>query len=103
MTELSPVQGTHTTLRVPPRVLLVGRSYRDAPALVQQLMAENYLLMSESDPDNALAKLRSTRFEFVVIDSDLSEGAAERFIETLRGEEQLEAVPVLVISKSSDM
>ena len=103
MTELSPVQGTHTTLRVPPRVLLVGRSYRDAPALVQQLMAENYLLMSEADPDKSLAKLRSTRFEFVVIDSDLSEGAAERFIETLRGEEQLEAVPVLVISKSSDM
>ena len=86
MTEFAPIPGTHTTLRVPPKVLLVGRSYRDAPALVQQLMGDNYLLMSEADPVKALAKLHSTRFEFVVLESDIAGGAAPTFIEALRGD-----------------
>jgi len=103
MTEFAPIPGTHTTLRVPPKVLLVGRSYRDAQALVQQLMGDNYLLMSEADPVKALAKLHSTRFEFVVLEGDLPGGAAQTFIEALRGDEQVAAVPVIVISQSNSM
>ena len=103
MTGFAPIAGTHTTLRVPPRVLLVGRGYREAPALVQQLISENYLLMSELDSAKALAKLRSTRFEFVVLESDLEGESAKTFIETLRGDEQLAAVPVLVVSKSNNI
>jgi sigma-B regulation protein RsbU (phosphoserine phosphatase) len=96
-----PVPKTATTLRVPPRVLLVGRGYGDAPALVQLLISEGYAVISQADL--TLSRLRSARFEFVLIDIDVSGASAQAFIETLRGDEQLSGMPVLVTSRSDDM
>jgi serine phosphatase RsbU (regulator of sigma subunit) len=94
---------TATTLRTPPRVMLVGKSYRDAPELIELLINEPYLAVSELDLDRALSKLRSARFEFVLMDVDVTGPAGEKFIETLRGDEQLAALPILVTSRSDDM
>jgi serine phosphatase RsbU (regulator of sigma subunit) len=102
MTEL-PVPKTATTLRIPPRVLLVGRSHLDAAALMQLLISEGYMVISEVDLAGALRKLRSARFEFVLIDIDVSGAAGHAFIETLRGDEQLAGLPVLVTSRSDKM
>ena len=102
MSEL-PAAKTATTLRIPPRVLLVGRSYKDAPALMQLLISEGYLVISEIELAAALSKLRSARFHFVLVDIDVSGAPGQTFIETLRGDEQLAGMPVLVTSKSNDM
>ncbi len=103
MTELPVEHGTATTLRIPPRVLLIGRSYTDAEALMEQLISEGYLVISEVEPTRALSRLRSARFEFVLVDIDVSGAAGQTFIETLRSDEQLASLPVLVTSKSDDM
>ena len=103
MTELTESK-TATTLRIPPRVLLVGRSHLDAAALMQLLIGEGYMVISEIDLAGALRKLRSARFEFVLIDIDVSGAAAAlTFIQTLRGDEQLTGLPVLVTSRSDKM
>src|SRR5438876_12361209 len=102
MSEL-PAPKTGTTLRIPPRVLLGGRSYKDAPALMQLLISEGYLVISEIELAGALSKLRSARFHFVLVDIDVSGAPGQTFIETLRGDEQLAGMPVLVTSRSDDM
>jgi serine phosphatase RsbU (regulator of sigma subunit) len=100
---LPDAKATRTTLRVPPLVLLVGKSTREAALLVQKLFAEGYLVIAEADVDQALAKLRTgRRFEFVLVDIDPSAAASQTFIETLRGDEQLGTLPVLVMSASGD-
>jgi len=101
MTELPVPPKTATTLRIPPRVLLIGRSYRDA--LVLQLISEGYMIISQVELDGAPSKLRAARFEFVLVDIDVTGAAGQTFIETLRGDEQLAGLPVLVISGSNDM
>jgi sigma-B regulation protein RsbU (phosphoserine phosphatase) len=98
-----PVPKTATTLRIPPRVLLIGRNYKDAPALVQLLISEGYMVISELEFGVALTKLRSARFEYVLVDIDVVGTHGKTFIETLRGDEQLAAMPVLVTSQSNDM
>ena len=103
MTEARAPQATATTLRVPPRVMLIGRNYRDAPQLIEPLITEGYVVVSEIELAPALTKLRSARFEFVLLDIDVSGAASRTFIETLRGDEQLAALPVLVTSRSDDM
>ena len=103
MTDVPAPDGTATTLRIPPRVLVVGRNYRDAPALVQQLIGEGYMVISELEVDRAPSRLRTARFELVVIDIDVAGAPGQTFIETLRGDEQLAALPVLVTSSSDDM
>ena len=99
----SALQGTKTTLRVPPLVLLIGKSGQDAAVLTQKLGAEGYFVVPEVEHALALLKLRARRFEFVLIDIDVSGAAAETFIRTLRGDEQLAGLPVLVVSSTNDM
>jgi serine phosphatase RsbU (regulator of sigma subunit) len=103
MTEFEPMRGTSTSLRLPPRALLVGRSERDAAPLVQQLGREGYLVLPEVDLARALSRLRAERFEFVLLDLDAPGGGGQAFVETLRGDGQLEGVPVLVTSRSDEM
>lgn len=103
MTEIPEGPRTATTLRVPPRMLLLGRTYRDSPELMQQLIGEGYLVIGEVEPALALSKLRAARFEFVLIDVDVSGANGENFISTLRADEQLSGLPVLVTSASDDM
>jgi serine phosphatase RsbU (regulator of sigma subunit) len=103
VTSSAPTPETKTTLRIPPRVLLVGRSYQDAVALMQQLITEGYLVIAEGDPANAASRLRSARFEFVLVDIDASGAAGLKFIQAMRGDEQLASVPVLAMSRSNDV
>jgi sigma-B regulation protein RsbU (phosphoserine phosphatase) len=103
MTGFPPPQPTQTTLRIPPRALLIGRSDRDAEPLVQQLGGEGYLVISEAEFARALSRVRSARCEFVLVDIDASPAAGQTFIEMLRGDETLAGVPVLVISRLDDM
>src|SRR5688500_747027 len=103
MTESASVQGTMTTLRIPPRVLLVGRSLSDAAGLAGQLIDEGYLVVSEVNVASAVSRLRATRFEFVLLDIDGAGAGGKEFIGTLRGDSQLEGVPVLVTSRSDDI
>ncbi len=104
MTDFAPLGTTSTTLRVPPLALLVGRSDRDAAPLVQQLAVEGYLALLEVDLARALSRLRGgERFEFVLLDLDAPGAGGQAFVETMRGDSQLEAMPVLVMSRSEDM
>jgi phosphoserine phosphatase RsbU/P len=103
MTELSAMQGTQTSLRVPPRVMLVGRNVQDVVPLVQQLGREGYLVISEVDIDAAVARLRLARFEFVLIDLEGAGAGSEKFVTTLRGDSQLEGLPVLAMSRSDNI
>ncbi len=103
MTGFAPVEGTVTTLRIPPRALLVGRSMADAAPLVQQLIGEGYLVLAEVDLDRALSRLRSARFAFILVDTEGAGPGGQEFIATLRADSQLESLPVLVTSRSDDM
>jgi serine phosphatase RsbU (regulator of sigma subunit) len=94
---------TATTLRIPPRVMLMGRTYKDAGELVQLLISEGYLVISELEIDRALTKMRSAKFGFVLLDVDVFGAAGERAITELRADEQLSALPVLVTSQSGNM
>ena len=97
------VQGTMTSLRIPPKVLLVGRSVSDARQLIGQLIDESYLPVPEVDPEAALARLRGARFAFVLLDIEGAGAGGEAFIATLRGDSQLEGMPVLVTSRTDDI
>jgi serine phosphatase RsbU (regulator of sigma subunit) len=103
MTDTPVTLGTATTLRIPPRVLLLGRTYVDAAALVQQLILEGYMVIAEVDATLALSRLRTARFEFVLVDIEASREAGKTFVESLRADEKLSVLPVLVISQSGDM
>lgn len=103
MTGSAPAPATKTTLRVPPRVFLIGRSYKDAADLMQLLIVEGYMPIADLKLDDALTKLRSAKFEFVVLDIDVSGASGQTFIQTLRGDEQLASLPVLVMSPTNDM
>lgn len=103
MTEVAPVKGTVTTLRVPPRILLVGRKVLDAASLVQQLMGEGYVILAETEIDRALLRLRTIRFAFVLLDIEGAGASGEEFMKTLRSDSELEGTPVLVTSRSDNM
>jgi phosphoserine phosphatase RsbU/P len=103
MTEVPDAQGTATTLRIPPRVMLVGRSYKEAPELAQLLISAGYMGIAETEISRAFSKLHSARFAFVLIDIDALGAEAQGFIKNLREDEQLASLPVLVISRSHDM
>lgn len=103
MSEFAPIPGTVTTLRVLPRVLLVGRSVKDASPLVLQLFSEGYQVLAEVELARAVPRLRSMRFEFLLLDIDGAGAGGQEFIQTLRGDSQLESLPVLVMSQSDDI
>ena len=70
---------------------------------MRQFLSEGYMVIAEPELDRALSKLRSTRFEFVLLDIDGAGAGGKEFIGTLRGDSQLEGVPVLVTSRSDDI
>jgi len=78
-------------------------SFKDSAAQVELLISAPYLVAAEADLDRALAKLRSAKFEFVLMDIDVTGAAGEKFIEALRADETLASLPVLVTSRSDDM
>jgi len=103
MSEFKTMAGTKTTLRVPPRALLVGRAVRDAAAMLEHLINEGYVIVSEIDPTAALTRLRAARFALVLLDIDGAGSGSEPFIQTLRADSQLESLPLLVTSRSDNI
>jgi serine phosphatase RsbU (regulator of sigma subunit) len=103
MSEFKTMAGTKTTLRVPPRALLVGRAVRDAAAMLEHLINEGYVIVSEIDPTAALTRLRAARFALVLLDIDGAGSGSEPFIQTLRADSQLESLPLLVTSCSDNI
>lgn len=100
MSDFAPVQGTVTTLRVLPRALLVGKAVKDATPLALQLFNEGYQVIAEVELARAVARLRSMRFEFVLLDIEGAGAGGDEFIKTLRSDSHLEGLPVLVTSQS---
>lgn len=103
MTESAVHKPTVTTLRLPPRAVVIGRSDEDAEPLMQQLEGEGYLVIVEAEFAQALSRVRNARCEFVLVDIDRSGADSRTFIETLRGDEGLASLPVLVTSRLDDM
>ncbi len=103
MSDAAAFQATQTTLRVPPKVLVIGRSFQEATSLMKHLGQEGYLVIAEADPARALTVLRSARFELVLVETDLPGDAGRACIETLRADDVLASLPVLAISSSNDM
>jgi serine phosphatase RsbU (regulator of sigma subunit) len=103
MSEFKTMAGTKTTLRVPPRALLVGRAVRDAAAMLEHLINEGYVIVSEVDPTAALTRLRGARFALVLLDIDGAGAGSLQFIQALRADSQLEALPLLVTSPSDNL
>src|SRR5688500_20352119 len=102
MTESASVQGTMTTLRIPPRVLLVGRSLSDAAGLAGQLIDEGCLVVSEVNVASAVARLRIAKVAFVLLDLDGAGAGGAEVVATRRGDSQREGLPVVVTSRSDD-
>ncbi|HVF39044.1 MAG TPA: SpoIIE family protein phosphatase, partial [Gemmatimonadaceae bacterium] len=94
---------TVTSLRVLPRIVLIGSQDGDSDPRVEQLEGEGYLVISEADFARAIPTVRFARCVFVVIDIDSSLAGAQTLIETLRGDEGLAGLPVLVTSRRDDM
>ena len=103
MSEFATIEGTKTTLRTPPRALLVGRSLRDAAAMVEQLINEGYVIVSDVDLAGALSRLRAARFALVLLDIDGAGSGGQEFITTMRADSQLEGLPLLVTSRSDNI
>lgn len=99
----APADATKTTLRVPPRALLVGRNLREAAAIVEPLIGEGYVIVSEVDPAAALSRLRVAKFALVLLDVDGAGAGGQEFVETLRADSQLESLPVLLTSPSNNI
>jgi len=103
MTGFATTEGTKTTLRTPPRALLVGRSLRDAAPMVEKLINEGYVILAEVDFAAALSRLRAARFALVLLDIDSTGSGGQEFIQTLRADSQLEGLPLLVTSRSDNL
>ena len=103
MTESGAEYGSVTTLRSPPRILLVGRTVTDAAPMVRQIGGEGYIVLSEVEVGRALSRLRVTKYAFVLFDIDGAGAGGHEFIAALRADSQLGDTPVLVISRSDDM
>jgi len=103
MTGAGEYKPTVTTLRMPPRAVLIGTSYENAEPLVQLLSSEGYLVIAQPDFARALSSVRSARCELVLVDVGASLEASRTFIEMLRGDEGLASLPMLVTSRLDDM
>ncbi|MEX2177768.1 MAG: SpoIIE family protein phosphatase [Gemmatimonadaceae bacterium] len=101
----TPARGTSTTLRALPKALFVGQFGADAEALARRVEAEAYLVSAAADADDALQLLRAERHDLVLLNVDVPgmQGGGAQFVETLRGDPELENVPVIVASASDDI
>jgi sigma-B regulation protein RsbU (phosphoserine phosphatase) len=99
----TPPRGTSTTLRALPKALVVGRTGPEAAALVRPVEQEGYLVFVAPNADDAFGRLRAAPFDLVVVDVDTPTMGGARFIETLRADEALANVPVLVATATDEM
>ncbi len=99
----TPPRATSTTLRALPRALVVGLSTDEAEPLTIQLMQQGYLTVATNDAADAMAKLHQERYELVLVDADGLSSGAPQFVESLRADEDLADVPVIVRAAAESM
>jgi serine phosphatase RsbU (regulator of sigma subunit) len=101
MTDPGVPQATSTTLRAPPKALLIGRAGREP--LARHVQQEGYFVHTADEADEGLERLRGARFDLVVLDVDAPGMGGARFIETLRADPALTDTPVIVTSAVDDV
>lgn len=102
MTAPPTPKGTQTTLRALPSALIVG-AVGPAKALSAQLLSVGYLTYIEPDGTAALAHLRRQKRALLVLSLDGDLDDAIRCLETLRHDEALAELPVLVTAAQDDL
>ncbi|MFN0097038.1 MAG: PP2C family protein-serine/threonine phosphatase [Gemmatimonadaceae bacterium] len=103
MTAPTPPRGTVTTLRAPPKALLVGVRGSFHEIRNRRLVEQHYLPLVAEDAEGALKLLRSAKHEVVILDVDVPGIGSTRFLESLRAEPELADTPVLVVSATDDI
>ena len=91
---------TSTTLRAPPKALMVGQVGAE---VVRHVQLEGYFVQTVEQADLALERLRAGRFELVLLDVAAPGMGGARFIEALRADPALAAIPVIVTSATDDV
>lgn len=94
---------TTQSLRVPPRLLIVGRADAGGDGFGRRVAREGYIVDEEAQAAGALVRLRSERFDAVLLDVHAPGMDGPGFIEALRNDAELVQAPVLVVSESDDM
>jgi CheY-like chemotaxis protein len=87
------------------RVLSVGQCRPDQYALTRTLQAHFTVEVEAADTaPEALARLRAGTYALVLVNRvfDLDSDSGLRFIEELRGDEQLRTTPVMLVSNHDD-
>jgi phosphoserine phosphatase RsbU/P len=91
---------TSTTLRAPPKALMVGQVGAE---VIRHVQLEGYFVHTVEQADLALERLRAARFELVVLDVAAPGMGGARFIEALRADPALANIPVIVTSATDDV
>jgi phosphoserine phosphatase RsbU/P len=97
-TDISPA--TSTTLRAPPKALVVGHAGAE---VLRAIQGEGYFAVTAEQAETGLEKLRAARFELVLLDVAAAGMGGLRFIETLRADPALANLPVIVMSATDDV
>lgn len=97
-TDISPA--TSTTLRAPPKALVVGQA---GAVVVRAIQGEGYFVQIAEEAQAALEKLRSAKFELVLLDVAVPGMGGAQFVETLRADPALANLPVIVMSTADDV
>ena len=98
----APVLGT-MSLKRPSRVLLVSGAARNGDSLERLLQEQGNLVFPAASPADALTKLKADRHDLVLLDLDLGGLDGPAFVESLRGDADLAALPVIVVSAAEDL
>jgi serine phosphatase RsbU (regulator of sigma subunit) len=94
-------QATSTTLRAPPKALLIGKVGTEA--LVGHVQQEGYFVQIAEHATLAMERLRAVRFDLVLLDVAVADMGGARFIELLRADPALANIPVIVTSATNDV
>jgi phosphoserine phosphatase RsbU/P len=94
---------TQTTLRVLPRALLVSGAGTELATAVRNLEDQGYLVFRAADAGTALTQLRAARYQLVVVDVTLTGSGSADLVRSLRADDALADLPVLVMSHGDDM
>ena len=98
----APVMGT-MSLKRPSRVLLVSGAARNGDSLERLLQEQGNLVFPAVSAAEALTKLKADRHDLVLLDLDLGGLDGPAFVESLRGDADLAALPVIVVSAADEL
>ena len=85
------------------RVLVVGDASADRDALGRHVQADGHVVDTAGNSGEAFAKLRTGRFDLVLLDVRRPEMDGPQFLQALRSEAALAHLPVVVVSPADDV